>query len=347
MALKYPPFAASDRICKAAKNSPWMHYGERGYPVAILQGALIDLGYKMPSSTRKTGFPDGIYGKETKATVHQFQVDKKLNGKDGVAGRETFTRLDTLLTVQQGPPKVVPKPPKLPLPPPSDRHYKIGTGDPTITPDVGAGVFDSESTQVSMRALKQAILEILPPRGTSAQTFVGFDAALHMKHYLDASGRTFSINLEGMVDSGPTARGRFKNEVRQAQKFVETLDVGTHSIMSKTAESAYNFKNESKNWYFAVGGYSTWGKGTAIVRNGAAGREYELQFDYKFFDRYNWDTGKSVTLAGITITDKFMGDFHRQGLAREFDMAGLIKRTFRWKQGDVIPESQYRRGGGR
>lgn len=348
MPLSYPPFVASDRIRKAAENSPQMAHGEQGKAVAILQGALIDLGYKMPISTRDNGFPDGVFGSETKATVYQFQVDKKLNGKDGVAGRETFTRLDVLLMAKKGPPKVIPTPPKpLVPPPPADRHYKIGTDDPSITPDVGAGRFDSEPTTVSLWALKQAILEILPPRGSSAVIFIGPDAAMHMKHYMDASGRTFTINLESMVDSGPTARGRFKNEVRQAQQFVEQLGVGTHSITSKTAESAYNYKNESKNWYFAVGGYSTWGKGTATVKSGAAGREYELLFEYKFYDRYNWDAGKSVTIGGIEITDKFMGDFHRQGLAREFDMTGSIKRVFRWKQGNPISEEQYRRGGGR
>ncbi len=345
MSLKHPPFVASERIRKAAANSPPMSYGEQGYPVAILQGALIDLGYKLPISTQKTGNPDGRYGKETKAVVTQFQVDKKLPGKDGVAGRDTIARLDALLMAKKGAPKSTPKPPV--PPPPSNRHYMIGTRDPAIKPDVGAGAFNSVSTEVSMTVLKQTILEILPPRGFSASTFIGLDAAAHMKHYLDASGMTYTINLESMVDSGPTARGRFRNEVRQAQKFVETLNIGTHSITSKSAESAYNYKNESKNWFFAVGGYSTWGKGSATVQVSGSVREYELQFEYKFFDRYNWDTGKSVTIAGITITDKFMGDFHRQGLAREFNMIGSIKRTFRWQHGKTIPEEQYRRSGGR
>jgi hypothetical protein len=30
MPLSYPPFLASDRIRKAAENSPWMAHGERG-----------------------------------------------------------------------------------------------------------------------------------------------------------------------------------------------------------------------------------------------------------------------------------------------------------------------------
>ncbi len=348
MALTYAPFLAVERIRKAARNLPWMAFGEHGSAVAVLQGALIDLGYKMPISTRKTGMPDGIYGKETKSAVKQFQIDKTLKGKDGIAGQQVFTKLDASLSSKKGPPKVKPAKPKPPVPPPpGDRNYKIGAGNPTITPDAGAGLFDSESTEVSMWGLKQTILEILPPRGNSASIIIGSDAARHMLHYLNASGNTLTINLENMIDSGLTAKAHFRNEVSQAQIFVETLGVGTHSITSKTAESAYNYKNETYNWFFAVGGYSTWGKGTATIVKTAGDLEYDLKFEYRFFDRYNWDAGKSVDIGPIKITDEFMGDFHRQGLAREFDMIGSIKRNFHWKQGEAIPEAQYRRGSGR
>jgi hypothetical protein len=82
------------------------------------------------------------------------------------------------------------------------------------------------------------------------------------------------------------------------------------------------------------------------VKNTAAGPEYELDFEYKFFDRYNRDAGKSITFAGITVTDKFMGEFHRQGLAQEFDCRGSFKRHFTWKKGGKISEQQlYARGG--
>ncbi|MBE7451440.1 MAG: hypothetical protein HS111_21840 [Kofleriaceae bacterium] len=40
------------------------------------------------------------------------------------------------------------------------------------------------------------------------------------------------------------------------------------------------------------------------------------------FDRYNWDQGKSVTIAGITVRDEQLGRLHRVGLAREFDVEG-------------------------
>ena len=347
MALSYPLFQACPRVQKACANSPWMKWGESSEGVALLQGGLLDVGYTMPISMRAAGRPDGKYGNETYEVVRKFQSDQNL-GVDGTAGRQTVTRLDAMLSGRSKPkPKPAPPKPKRPVTSPADNHYKLGTGDPRITHDAGAGAFNSKPSEYTYIALKAAILALLPPVSNNAAVITGPNAAHHMKHYLGVSGNRLTINLEGMITSGPTAKGRFRNEIAQAQNFVEKLPVGTHRITSKTAESAYNYKSESRDWYFAIGGYSTWGKGTATVTNGPAGKEFELVFDYKFEDKYNWDGGKSVTLGGITITDEFMAEFHRQGLAQEYICAGSLRRTFKWKVGEAIPESQYKRGGGR
>ena len=46
--------------------------------------------------------------------------------------------------------------------------------------------------------------------------------------------------------------------------------------------------------------------------------------DYKthVFDRYNWDTGKSVEIGGRTITDQQMGELHTAGVAQEYNIRG-------------------------
>jgi hypothetical protein len=67
---------------------------------------------------------------------------------------------------------------------------------------------------------------------------------------------------------------------------------------------------------------------------------YELDIEYKFYDRYNWDAGKSVTFAGITVTNKFMGEFHRQGLAMEFDCVGSFRRKLSWNKGEALSTTQ-------
>ncbi len=49
----------------------------------------------MPKSIKKTGYPDGIYSRET---VTLFQGDSILPLKDGIAGKNTITLLDKSLT---------------------------------------------------------------------------------------------------------------------------------------------------------------------------------------------------------------------------------------------------------
>jgi hypothetical protein len=195
-----------------------------------------------------------------------------------------------------------------------------------------------------MRALKLSIQGIRPV----ARRTLGDDAADHMEHYLDNSGNDYTIDLKGMIDEVPSARALYEEELRQAREFIEQLPEGFHLITSIQAQGGYNKPGESKNWYFAVGGYSAWGKGSVRITAGPGGREYTFWFEYKFFDRYNWDTGKSVRLseylekiptwADIEITDEFMGEFHRQGLAREFNMHGTYIEKYQWRHGDAVPK---------
>jgi hypothetical protein len=62
---------------------------------------------------------------------------------------------------------------------------------------------------------------------------------------------------------------------------------------------------------------------------------------------FDWDAGKSVTFAGITVTDVFMGEFHRQGIAKEFDCFGSFKRRFTWKKGAPLSPQQLHPAGAR
>lgn len=337
MALKYPPFAACLQLEKAAKNAPALRMYSKGIGVSLLQAALKDRGEALPSSF-KHGVPDGDFGGETKRAVISYQTKKKLS-PDGVAGKDTIGALDADMVKASAP--LPPSPPAQP-PLPSTPHYAVGSGDPPLSHDPGAGAWKSKPMEAGYIALKAAIIQALP----TAYVVIGDDAVKHMVHYLNNTGKAYTIDLEDMVEDVPSARARYEDEVAQAQELVEKLPAGTHTIHSIKAENGYNYQSESRNWFFAIGGYTKWGQGTAVVRSVSGKLEYELAFEYKFYDRYNWDAGKSVTFAGITVTDRFMGEFHRQGLAREFDCYGSFKRRLTWNKGDKIPTQQlYARGG--
>ena len=209
--------------------------------------------------------------------------------------------------------------------------FVLGNTDPPVTRDRGAGAWNSVPTTIEMRLKRSAIFDILP----SAAIIVGDDAAKHMMHYLMKTGTDYTIDFEDMVDEVPLTRKYLGVEIDLAKAFVETLPPGVHSFTSsRIMPNLYATKAESYNWYFAIGGYSAWGKGIATVAGQVGGlRNYKMAFEYKFFDRYNWDGGKKVTLFGIEITDEFMARFHREGLAREFDCWGAVYRTVSWTSG--------------
>src|SRR5262245_38886168 len=97
MTLVAPRLATNARLQSAARNAPPLRKGERGDAVALLQQALLDVGFRMPITTRNGAkAPDGIYGDETVKTVWTFQKREGLSN-DGIAGHGTLHRLDSLL----------------------------------------------------------------------------------------------------------------------------------------------------------------------------------------------------------------------------------------------------------
>ena len=102
MALISRRFAGNEQLQAAARNAPALRNGASGAGVKLLQGALLDLGAAMPVSTgRGAKYADGIYGGETAGAVRDFQTGQGL-AADGVAGRDTLTRLDQVCATEEG-----------------------------------------------------------------------------------------------------------------------------------------------------------------------------------------------------------------------------------------------------
>ncbi len=97
MALTSMRFGSNARLLAASENSPSIKLGEKGDAVAILQMALLDLGFQMPRTTASgTKLPDGVFGQETLAALKAFQAQSGLV-TDGVAGRQSLTALESVI----------------------------------------------------------------------------------------------------------------------------------------------------------------------------------------------------------------------------------------------------------
>jgi RHS repeat-associated protein len=217
--------------------------------------------------------------------------------------------------------------------------YKKGKDDPAVSKDAGAGKFGVEDPTTIDQNKHNTWSRIVIPM--ARDDFGWTDAAAHMQHYLDASGDDYTIRFQAMLDDVPSAKKWYDYEKQQAMDFSETLTVGTHDITSSSIPPGlYNTQDESPNWYYAVGGYSAWGKGKVTVTacgDGGADTKFVLEFHYKFQDRYNWDKGKSVKIGGQTVNDSSMGRLHTVGLAKEFDMFGEVTETVTWTKTTRTP----------
>ncbi|HQR42652.1 MAG TPA: peptidoglycan-binding domain-containing protein [Gemmatales bacterium] len=93
--------SSSPRLQKAVNNAPPVSVGESNEGVAAMQQGLVDLGFDMPISTKQGAMPpDGIYGVETGNVLRRFQQQQRLTA-DGLAGKNTLSRMDELLLSQE------------------------------------------------------------------------------------------------------------------------------------------------------------------------------------------------------------------------------------------------------
>ena len=209
--------------------------------------------------------------------------------------------------------------------------YRIGDYDLKINTDTGSGTHGSKApATVAQRAARLGWYAV----AAGANALGYYDASKNMRHFLDNTGSDLTINYSGLISKVPNAQNARDMEINEALKYAESVnDMATFTISSHAASSGYCRKLESENWYYAVGGYSTWGKAKVVAHDKC---KYEMTFDLKFFDKYNWDVGKSVTIFGIRVPDIALGELHQAGIAQEYLMNGNVTYKIEWTKGQRI-----------
>jgi hypothetical protein len=168
-------------------------------------------------------------------------------------------------------------------------------------------------------------------RAADAADALGMNnAARHMRHYLENSGSTMQIDPNKMVKDLPVIKSRidasYQTNVIDAAKAKVTAEFNGKPMTFQITtpwKSEYATKGMSQDWFYAVGGFSYSHTATVTVTPGKDGQPI-VHIDSKLnvFDRYNWDGGKSVTIGPFTVTDERLGQLHKTGLAKEFEVRG-------------------------
>ena len=155
-------------------------------------------------------------------------------------------------------------------------------------------------------------------------------ASAHLRHYLGNSSDDLEVSPDQMMRDVDRFRGEVDNTTAAEMRRIaaEAEANGTYGKpvqFSSGWKGEYIGPEESKDWYYAMGGvqYSVTGVATVHPPEQPGG-EPRIEMDYKthVFDRYNWDAGKETEFGPVTITDDSMAEMHRAGVAQEFNVSG-------------------------
>ncbi|EDX23622.1 conserved hypothetical protein [Streptomyces sp. Mg1] len=199
-----------------------------------------------------------------------------------------------------------------------------------VAADDGAGPYDVESP-----GLSDYWKQIQANGISNSGDFIGkTDAARHMDHYLQGSGKTLDLDVDRMLADDPAlrdeaARIRAAEQDEWRRQALEAFErSGGKPVAIPVESGSVGYEHEmgpdgTNNWYLAVGRGMTNTTGVVTAVPGPDGKpQVSIDYQVNVWDRYNWDQDKATPIGPTTVTDADMARMHTTGLAREFDMRG-------------------------
>lgn len=216
-------------------------------------------------------------------------------------------------------------------------------------PEEGKGDGSGEHGQFDPTAVDQANYAFWRSVAVGADAAGYPNAGRHMNHYLDNTGGELAVDLQLLMRDDPaeaqvpleSAKGKVTNEALETLDGADTTLGGAWEASTPRDASAYFTKGGCPDWFYAIGGHTTWLDGEcSYVPDTDGSGSGTLVFDvvWHLVDNYNWDEGKSVTIMGIRVDDTVLGRLHEVGLAHEYPIAGALPVSFavRYEGQDAI-----------
>jgi hypothetical protein len=208
--------------------------------------------------------------------------------------------------------------------------YVLGDQPPMLTPDKGSGPWCAAPQTFEYAAYKRAISVAMGLQQVELK--VGPQAIAHMRHYLGNTGQDLKVDMGALMAKSHKLRALHDAELLAARRFAETLQPGLHAITSSKTSGGYFRLSDEPHLFYAIGGYVYWGQGRVNVTTEASLRRYRLDFEFHFFDRYNWDKGKTTPLTDtFKIKDDLLQELHKRCYAREYDVRGVSRQQVAWE----------------
>ena len=211
----------------------------------------------------------------------------------------------------------------------------IGTAKPPMpgaptrpATDPGAGTHGADPWY--SRADDFIVRGLAQDAATGADAIGWTNAASNLRHYLGNSGEERHIDPDLVARDASSFRAKLDAAIaaemrRLAEQAAQNGTYGQPVQFGTGWQGHYIGPEESKDWYYAMGGVQYAVSGVATVHPPEhPGGPPRIEMDYQthLFDRYNWDGGKSTQIGPFTVTDEQLAELHRAGVAQEYDITG-------------------------
>ena len=171
-------------------------------------------------------------------------------------------------------------------------------------------------------------------------------ASAFMKHYLNASGADYTINMGSSTFSSGFFKSSYTKEHRntritQAMRACEQLAVlGEKIDVYQKGEIVNAFPNTDSakmdDIRLSVGSYFTCINmlNVTVTENANGTKTYSADVVYNVADFYNWDANDPYDqIKGMLPSPQKLHELHRAGLAQEFTAKGTATYSITWTEG--------------
>lgn len=197
----------------------------------------------------------------------------------------------------------------------------------------GAGPYNSQKAGLSDNLSKAKFYAVAVAAGELNLV----NAERGMRHYLGNSGQDLNIPPEDMMSGLPKFRDAVKAlaQNQAAATYKAISGASGEKAFTSSWKNYYATKDQSWDWFFAIGGFSYSVTGVVTKSSGGGSLKYKVHI----FDRYNWDAGKSVDIGPFHFEDTELGNLHLKGLAREYTVRGSggVNEVKKFTPTTVIP----------
>jgi hypothetical protein len=197
-----------------------------------------------------------------------------------------------------------------------------------LPPGPGAGEWNSEPARLDNVALARSAKTYLAT--SDARNRYGVEAAGTFLQYFENNGEDYPVDLSKLLADVPRVKALYDELLAQLKSEAVTQSEGKRLFTLKDAKVSTVDRAESENWYLAVAGFSYWISGDVDID---AEGQISGRVTLGFWDRYDWDPGVVIPIptpfGQINVDQDRVGEFHRQGLAKEYDTIGSLDLTIR------------------